>query len=275
MDQIKPKPIADFLTVVALSMLAYTVGVMLHEHLGHALTCVLLGGHPTEMGAFYVDCNYGSMSSLSIRLVALAGPVVSLITGVVSLFLFGRVNKANVHLRYWLWLLGTIGLMTMTGYLLFSGVGGIGDFGTGTDGVFFALQPEWIYRLGLTVAGIASYYFVVVAVSLPRMDSLIGGEGRERVTRAQRLSLTSYLTGAVLSILVGLLNPHGIVLVLISSVASSLGGTSGLAWMMQMLNRKKVSSEAPFQMPRSWPWIIASLVIVLAYAAIFGPTLRP
>ena len=275
MDQIKAKPVTDFLTVVALSMLAYTVGVMLHEHLGHALTCVLLGGHPSELGAFYVDCNYASMPALSIRLVALAGPLVSLITGVVSLFLFDRVNKANSHLRYWLWLLGTIGLMTVTGYLLFSGVSGIGDFGTGTDGVFFGAQPEWIYRLGLTVAGIASYYYSVVLVSLPRMDSLIGGDGRQRVASAQRLSLTSYLTGAVLSILVGLLNPHGLVLVLISSVASSLGGTSGLAWMMQMLNRKKVSSDAPFSMPRSWPWIIVSLVIVLAYAVVFGPTVRP
>jgi hypothetical protein len=274
MDQIKTKSATDFLTLVALSMLAYTVGVMLHEHLGHALTCVLLGGHPAEMGAFYVDCNYAAMPPFSIRLVALAGPLVSLITGVASLFLLGRVNKTNFHLRYWLWLLGTIGLMTATGYLLYSGISGIGDFGTGIDGVFFGAHPEWVYRLGLTVAGIASY-IDVIAISLRRMDSLIGGEGIERVARAQRLSLTSYLAGAVLSILVGLFNPHGPLIVLISSVASSLGGTSGLAWMMQMLNRKKVSSEAPFQMSRSWSWIIASLAIVLAYALIFGPTLRP
>ncbi len=274
MNQNKVKPITDILTVVALSMMAYTVGVLLHEHLGHALTCVLLGGHPAELGAFYVDCTYGSMPALSIRLVALAGPVVSLITGVLSLFLFGRVDKANTHLRYFLWLLGTIGLMTATGYLLFSGISGIGDFGTGTDGVFFGIQPEWVYRIGLTVAGIVSYIGVIL-VSLRKMDSLIGGEGNERVGRAQKLSLTSYLTGAVLSILVGLLNPHGILIVLISSAASSLGGTSGLAWMMQLLNRKKVSSEAPFIMPRSWPWIIVSVVIALAYAAIFGPTVRP
>ena len=40
----------DYLTVIALSMLAYTLGVFLHEHLGHTLTCVFLGGHPTSWG---------------------------------------------------------------------------------------------------------------------------------------------------------------------------------------------------------------------------------
>ncbi|HKI44460.1 MAG TPA: hypothetical protein VKA08_03905 [Balneolales bacterium] len=31
---------------------------------------------------------------------------------------------------YFVWLLGSIGLMSATGYLLFSGISGIGDFGT-------------------------------------------------------------------------------------------------------------------------------------------------
>ena len=34
---------------------------------------------------------------------------------------------------------------------------------------------------------------------------------------------------------IGLLNPQGLAIVLISSVASSLGGTSGFLWMMQLV----------------------------------------
>ena len=85
----------DYLTVIALSMLAYTLAVLLHEHLGHALACVGLGGHPAELGAYYVNCQYGNMTDLSIRLVALAGPIVSLITGAVGLaVLLDRISQA-------------------------------------------------------------------------------------------------------------------------------------------------------------------------------------
>ena len=66
------------------------------------------------------------------------------------------------------------------------------------------------------------------------------------------------------------MNLRGIVL--ISSVASCLGGTSGLAWMMQMLNRKKVTGQAPFVLDRSWAWIIVSVVFLAVYAIVLGPT---
>jgi len=274
MDQSKPKPLTNLLTVIALSMLAYTLAVGLHEHLGHTLACLLLGGHPAELGAFYVNCTYGSMPDLGIRLVALAGPLVSLLTGAVALALFDRDRSGSAARRYLLWLYATISLMIAAGYLLFSGVSGIGDFGTVADGVFFGAQPEWAFRVGLTLAGVAAYVGVVV-LSVRRMDRLIGGAGGERVRRAQWLALSSYLTGVVLSVLVGLLNPHGLVIVLTSSAASSLGGTSGLAWSMQMLNRKKDTGQAPFVLKRSWPWIVTGLAVAAVYAALLGPTIRP
>ncbi len=75
--------------------------------------------------------------------------------------------------------------------------------------------------------------------------------------------------------MIGLLNPLGIVLLLTSAVAASLGGTSGLLWMMQLLNRKKESTTPPFQFARSWPWIITGLLALAIYAGVFGPTLHP
>ena len=264
----------DYLTVIALSMLAYTLGVFLHEHLGHTLACILLGGHPTALGAYYMTCDYGKMPDISIRLVALAGPVISLITGVIGLTVLKRIPKKSAHLRYWVWLLGTIGLMTAAGYLLFSGISGLGDFGTSRDGVLYLVHPEWLWRLGLALAGAASYALVIY-ISLRKMDGLIGGEGQARIAHAQRLSLTSYLTGTITAVLIGLLNPQGIFIVLVSAAASTLGGTSGLAWMMQMLDRKKVSGEAPLRLERNWAWVILGLSVTILYALILGPTLHP
>lgn len=266
--------VTDDLTVIALSLLAYTLTVLLHEHFGHALACLALGGRPAELGAFYVDCHYADMSDLSIRLVALAGPLVSLVTGGVALLVVDRLPKAASHLRYWTWLLGTIGLMTATGYLLFSGLTGLGDIGTGRSGALYLARPQWIWRMTAVVLGAASYA-AVIYYSLGKFDKIIGGQGAARVKHAQKLALTSYLSGASMSVLVGLLNPIGFVIVLISAAASTLGGTSGLAWMMQLLNRKKAASTSPLRLHRSWSWIGAGFVGALLYAAILGPTVRP
>ncbi|MGH8611965.1 MAG: hypothetical protein ACREYF_07955 [Gammaproteobacteria bacterium] len=265
--------VTDYLTVIALSLLAYTLAVLSHEHLGHSLACWTLGGHLAELGAFYVGCQSANMPDLSIRLVALAGPIVSLITGAVVLLVLGRLPKAASHLRYWAWLFGTISLMTAMGYLLFSGITGLGDLGTSRDGALYLARPDWLWRLASVGLGGAGYALVIY-LSLRKMDELIGGEGIQRVGQAQKLALTSYLTGSLMSVLIGLLNPHGLIIVLISAAASSLGGTSGLAWMMQLLDREKSSLAAPLPLERNWSWVIAGFVVTILYALILGPTVR-
>ncbi len=262
----------DILTLIALSAAAYILAIALHEHGGHTLACAALGGAVRELGAFYVDCDTASLTSMGSRIVALAGPLASLLFGLIGLALFDRTPPTSAPRKYFLWLLGTVNLMIAAGYLLFSGVTGIGDFGLDPNGVFYQAEPAWAVRLILTILGLVAYGGVIL-LSLRKVDRFIGGAGEERVSRAQTLSLTSYLTGGAVAVLIGLLNPHGIVIVLISSVASSMGGTSGLAWMMQLLNRKKATAEEPFEMARSWGWIIASVGFVLAYAAILGPTI--
>ncbi len=262
----------DFLTLIALSAFSFILATAIHEHLGHALACAVFGGHIKELGAFYVDCDYSSLSSIRNRLVAFAGPLVSLITGILGLNLLGRTQKTNATLKYFLWHFATVNLMTATGYLLFSGVAGIGDLGMDQSGMFYQAQPEWIYRLGLALLGFVSY-LGIIRISLQKIDTFIGGEGTERVKRAQTLSITSYFAGGVVAILIGLLNPVGIFIVLASSVASSMGGTSGLAWMMQMLDRKKNTGDQLLIIERSWTWIFISVIFLITYAVVLGPTI--
>jgi len=262
----------DLPTLIALSAFSFMLATAFHEHAGHTLACGLLGGEVREMGAFYVDCGYESLTALSNRLVALAGPLMSLIVGLLSLVVLAGASSSNPQLKYFLWLFATTNLMLAAGYVLFSGVAGIGDLGTGRNALFYQVQPEWVYRIELAVLGAAAYY-AVIRLAIRKMDDFIGGDGAERVQRAQSLSLSSYLTGGLVAILIGLLNPLGLVIVLVSSVASSLGGTSGMAWMMKLLDRQKYTGEEPFGMERSWRWIAVSGVFLLAYTLIFGPTL--
>ena len=275
MTQPQSAPVqTDWLTIAAISALAYIVAVALHEHLGHTTSCLLLGGYPTELGAFYVNCNYTGMSDLAIRLVALAGPVVSLLTGIVSFLSLRRVSPRKPALYYFVWLLGTIGFMTATGYLLFSGVSGIGDFGFTRDGVFYRASPAWLWQIGLSVLGAASY-FLIARSAVRQIAPHIGGVGRAQITHARHLVLASYLTGAALYVVIGLLNPLGLVIVLISSAASSLGGTSGFLWMMQLIRPNQQATGALLSFQRSWGWIIFGVAVTVVYALVLGPTVRP
>ncbi len=188
-----------FYRKLKISALAYIAAVGLHEHFGHSLACIVLGSHPSEVGAFYVNCDYTGMSDLSIRLVALAGPLVSLIIGIVSFLVLPRIPPRKSAAYYFVWLLGTLGFMAATGYLLFSGITGIGDFGTDRDGIFYQASPAWLWQIGLTIVGLVSYY-LTVRIAVRKIDQHIGGIGRPRIRYARHLALTSYLTGAVVSI---------------------------------------------------------------------------
>lgn len=264
----------DLLTAAAIASVAYLLETALHEHLGHGVSCAALGGRLREIGAFYVDCDYRGMSDLGIRFVALAGPLVSLVTGVLGYAAVQRTRPTRPHLRLFLWLLGAIGLMTATGYLLFSGVTGLGDFGTGPEGLLDRAEPELLWRALLVALGLVGYLLTVRRM-LRGMDALMGGSGVERVRRAQRVSLTSYLAGGLISVLIGLLNPHGLEIILTSAAAASLGGTSGLAWGMQYLNRRRDTGQPPVPLLRSWPWIVSGVVVIAVYGLLLGPSIRP
>lgn len=120
------------------------------------------------------------MTDLAIRLVSLAGPAVSVLVGVVGFMIWRSLSHAASHGRFLTWLLGTIALLQATGYLLFSGITGLGDFGTSRDGALYQLSPEWAWRVAITVLGVIGYGLVIY-LSLRAMDRMIGGEGAERV----------------------------------------------------------------------------------------------
>jgi hypothetical protein len=267
-----PGALPDRLTLIALSALAYIIAVALHEHLGHATACALLGSHPIELGAFYVECDDARLTSLGIRLVAIAGPLVSLVLGLVCLPLAARCTSPAAF--YFTWLLGALGLMDAAGYPLFSGVSGLGDLGTTSDGALRGVSPEWAWRTAEAAAGFIAYIAVVRCAGRAIAPHL-SGVGRARI-HAARLTFTwSYLVGAAVYLPIGVLNPRDLVIVLTSALASSMGGTSGLLWMSRVLGREPPAPGPGIYFARSWGWIIAAAVLTLGYAVVFGPTLRP
>jgi hypothetical protein len=111
---------------------------------------------------------------------------------------------------------------------------------------------------------------------LAKAAPLIGGNVAVRYRRANLLMLIPYFVGAAMGVIAGALNPQAKALLLISAVAASLGGTSGLAWGPQLLRDPNwlASPTTPAAIPRHWGWIIAGFLIAIVFVLILGPGLK-
>ncbi len=146
-------------TLIAISALAYLLETFLQEAIGHGEACLMVGGQFKELGAFYMDCGYEGLGDLAIRFVAVAGPLMSFLTGLVALGVLPRA--ASPQGRYFAWLLMSIGFMTAAGYFLFSGISGIGDWGTGPEGALYKLEPQWLWRSLIALLGAYTYWLAI------------------------------------------------------------------------------------------------------------------
>jgi len=259
----------DLPTLVAVAIVAYALSNVAHEGLAHGGACVAAGGEPRMLNAVFFDCGRDGVSDAGSRWIAAAGSLVNLVLAALSVVLLRRARRP--HAVYFLWLFATINAVQATGYWLFSGVAGIGDWAVVVGG----WQPAWAWRTLLAICGGAGYWAVVVA-SLRRLAPLVG-PGDDRVALAVRLTVVPYVVGGLLYVGAGLLNPEGVVLVLISGAAASLGGTSALAWMAQLLNdprRARPATEPPFALHRSFPWIGAGALVAALFVGLLGPGLE-
>ena len=265
-----PLPSCDLLTVVAIALLAGALTDFIHEGLGHGGACLLVGGKPkllTSMNFVWDDQNFPRWAR---RAVSAGGTVANLLAGALALALLRRPRCA-AHLHYFVWLFAAMNLYMGTGYFLYSGASNIGDWANFIEGLPFT----WLWRGLLVLVGGSSYYFSVL-VMLAKAAPLTGGAPAVRYRRANELMLIPYFAGAVLSLSAGLLNPQAKALILISAVAASLGGMSGLAWGPQLLRDPDwlVSSSPPAAIPRHWGWVVAGLVVAVVFIAVLGPGLK-
>ena len=254
----------DVATIIAISIVAFAISNLLHEGAGHGGACVLAGGHPRVLSTVHFECDRDN------RFIAAGGTLINLVAGIFSWIALRTVSRERQQLRYFLWLLMTINLLGAGGYFLFSGLGNIGDWADVIQG----LSPAWLWRTGLTLAGVVSY-ILVVWLSLLELRNFLG-ERDWRRGGAKDLTIVPYITGGVLYTVAGMFNPVGMILVGISAAASSFGGSSGMAWMTQCLGGKLVPRVAsqPLTLQRNWGWIIVALITATIFVAVLGRGVR-
>jgi hypothetical protein len=258
----------DLLTLAALAVVAYALADVFHEGFGHAGTCVLVGGRPLVLSSMHFDGDTEGLPALADRLIAAGGTAGNLIAAALALpFLrWGRVRSPATW--FFLWIFVSVNLMQATGYPLFSGVGGIGDW----VAVIRGWTPVWFWRVLLaSVGGLA--YLVSVRWAMTALATRLEEPAPARVKVAYIYTLTPYFVGCALYVAAGLRNPAGLMLVAVSAVAASLGGTSGFAWGTQLLRDPDIPSASGqvTALPRSWGWVALAGLIGLGFVTVLGP----
>jgi hypothetical protein len=260
----------DRLTLAAIGVVAYAVADVVHEGLGHLGACVLLGGGPTELSTMYAAWQ-GGLSGTAERLAAAGGSLANLAAAALAVALLKAGRGRTPAGWCFLWVFAAVNLMQATGYLLFSGLGNVGDWAAVVRG----WRPAWAWRLGLAVAGGASY-FLTVRWMIHELAARIDLPSPARVGEAYAYTLVPYLSGCALFVAAGLTNPAGLAMVAVSALASSLGGTSGFAWGPQLLHDPDIpSAPGPVEpLTRDWRWVALAAAVAVAFISVLGPGVR-
>lgn len=257
-------PSRDLATIIAISLIAFALSDFFHEGVGHGGACLLSGGHAQVLSTVHFECD------LSNRFISAGGTLINLLAGFLCWMALRLANPTRERWRYFLWLSMTVNLFQGTGYFLFSGVGNFGDWAD----VIHGLQPAWLWRTALATGGLVSYWFAVW-LALLELRQFLGPNDYHRGA-AKDLTLVPYFTGGILSVIAGLFNPIGMILVAVSAAAASFGGTSGLAWMTQILGTPlvpKIPSRA-LTLPRSPILLVAAALTAAAFIGILGPSIH-
>lgn len=254
----------DKLTMVGWGMLLMPLLTMWHEIGGHAAFCAAQGGHVTTIGAFYVECDVSGEPA--ILLVACAGVLVNILLSLVA-WLFWRGSRSD-RVRLPLWLIWVSEGFVAAGYFLFSGLSAFGDLGVGKGGGFEHLHDPLAIRIAEVIIGGAAY-FVLVKAAIRSLASMIGNGPRTEIAR-RSIGHLYYATAGIAAVIVGLANPVGIVITIMSAAASSFGGLAGFI----TIGFATASEGEPkeFAIERNWVVIVLGAVTLAAFALILGPS---
>jgi hypothetical protein len=248
----------DWLTLIAVSALACIVQNVLHEGLGHGVTAWLSGAHFVTMSTVALQ------SDLQTRWISANGTVANLLFGAIFWFALSRRRRYQAPARYFLVLAMAGNLFTGTGYFLFSGVFNFGDWAE----VIRGLQPYWMWRVGLVVLGVASYFASMLLVAAGMKPFLSGSESSRRL---RMLCWTPYFTDGILAAIGGLFNPLGLFYVIASALPSTLGANAGMLSLPGMMRRWRPGEESPVEpLRRNARWIAASAVASLLFIFVLG-----
>ena len=241
-------------TIVSMAVIASGAATLLHEGLGHGVVAWLRGDVPTMLTSNHLDAVRAD------RLVDAGGTLVNLLVGATLLVLSRRTKGANA--RYFLWLLAAFNLLPGAGYFLFSGIFNVGDWAAVVQG----LPHVGVIRMVMALFGAALYVGCVKALAVAVRPFVPEERAYNTVGRLP------YYAACLFECAAGALDPLGLKLFFVATVAAAFGGSSGLMWADSLLPRE--APTQPLSVERSRGWMAAAVVLGLGYIVVIGRGVR-
>ena len=234
------------------------LSTMLHEGLGHAAVAI------ATLHASGTLTSLAWSSAHDTRLVAAGGTLVNLISALVFWLLLRAARNASPTLCFFFLIAMSFNLLTGTGYFFYSGVSDFGDWAQVIQG----LQPHWLWRVGLVVLGIVSYYGAILVIGSSIVRYM--GVPANNVRRFRRFTWLPYFSAIVIDGVAGLLNPFGMQYVFLSALAATAGGQCGLLWLRYYIPKSIQPGPNNQRIPRSYAWIVVAIVCAAIFIGVFG-----
>lgn len=141
----------DAATLAAIGVSISLAASVVHEALGHGVSCIAEHGHITLLTFLVFRCLDGAVWTDG------GGPIAVLIAGAVSLILLQRLRPRQQLARLWLFNFGTMSLLWACGQALSEAFDGSDDWGHVAHDLSW---PTWWHQ-ALGIASLIGYAFVM------------------------------------------------------------------------------------------------------------------
>lgn len=146
-----------FINSILAFVSAFILTTIIHES-GHFISYYLFDAQPI-LYHNYVQTPDQHLSMHIIIISALAGPVISLIQGIIFAMIVARKPDNSAKDLVFLWL-SLVGFINFFGYLMLTPISTKGDTGKVAE----ILQLPYLYRIILAVLGVAVLVFIVIKI---------------------------------------------------------------------------------------------------------------
>jgi hypothetical protein len=238
----------DLGTVIACGVLSATLAAICHETLGHALACYMSGSQVTLLTSIWIRCREAS------NLTVAAGPIVSLVAGLIGLVLLRRRGIDGAW-RLALTLFCAFNLFWFAGQLIFHALTNADDWAI----IAGRFQWPWFWRPISVVIGGVCY----VAATWSIAKAL-----RDRGPLTSSSILIGYGSGAASAFLAGLMwaaMPIRSAMEGFLALGVAPVGLFVIAW-----SEKRYRTSAEMPILRSRPMIAMSLTLFVIFILVQG-----
>jgi len=238
-------------SIVSIAVLSMGLSAALHEGLGHGVTAWVRGCGVTELTSNHVS------TITEDRPVEAGGTIVNLIAAALCLWGY-RVAGERANLRYFFWLFGAVNLLDGSGYFVFSGVIGVGDWAA----VIRGLPHQVLLRIAMSIFGLAFYIVSVKIIARGVRPFLADMKEYNTVARLP------YLAACIFYCIAGAFDPLGIQLLFLSTIPAAFGGLSGLLWADSFVPR--TAPEKPLAVAPSRVLWVTAAIFAVAFVVVLG-----